>query len=147
MGVKISGSVTKMEESEFKSSAKKDFMHRGMGLKETGIDDILRLGDIFETSNQSSAKKMMDDIDPKIYEGETGKNYRTKNSSGNLRAMNEGEIKKKTGLGIMYESLKSGILVLKDLTFNRTTVEHFLNVYETKKSFVIDWIEFLFWGN
>jgi hypothetical protein len=58
-----------------------------MALRETGVDDLLRLGDIFENSQQSSAKKF-DELDPKIYEGETGKNYRNMKSSGNLRAMN-----------------------------------------------------------
>ena len=50
-----------------------------------------------------------------------------------LNNHSEGEIKKKTGLGIMYEGLKTGLLRLQDLTFPRTTVEHFLNTYETKK--------------
>ena len=96
---------------------------------------MLELNDIFEGNSFENSELKLNEIDPKMYEGDT-KQFRGK-AGGNLRAMSEKEIKAKAGLGIMYEGLKTGMLSLQDLTFNRTTVEMYLDMYETKKKLKI----------
>lgn len=68
-------------------------------------------------------------------------NFRGYNKGGrgsrNLRTMNRKELKAVSGCGIMYKGLETGLLKTKDLTFNRASVDYFLNMYETKKKLKI----------
>lgn len=105
-------------------------------MKEHGVGDLLELNDIFEGNSFENYAAKSNEIDPRIYEGDN-KQFRTKAPGGNLRAMSEKEIKAKAGLGIMYEGLKNAMLSLQDLTFNRATVDCYLDMYETKKKLKI----------